>query len=111
MEKLAGVVRQLKAERDRASKNVERLNAALAALNGSFGNSQGKRIGTRPRLSAAARARIAAAQRARWAKVRGNAAQAKGTRPKRTLSAAARRKIAAAQRARWARVKAGKKAA
>jgi hypothetical protein len=114
MQKLAGVVRQLKIERTRASKEVERLDAALAALNGSFGNSYGKRAGIRPRLSAAARARIAAAQRARWAKLRGSVGQVKsatGKRPRRALSAAARKKIAAAQRARWARIKAGKKAA
>ena len=64
MNNLGSVVRQLQQERDRAQKQVERLDAALAALN----FSHGKQRRGRRRLSAAARARIAAAQRARWAK-------------------------------------------
>jgi hypothetical protein len=110
MNNLAGVVRLLKKEQDRLTKELRGIGAALAA----FGKAYGKQTGTRGRLSAAARARIAAAQRARWAKVRENkGAQAKVVpiRRKRTLSAAARRKIAAAQRARWAKVKAAKKTA
>jgi hypothetical protein len=109
MANLAGVVQQLRKERDQAARVVERLDAALAALNGA---SYGRKTGTRRRLSAAARARIAAAQRARWAKVRGNAGKKQNVvsmPKKRTMSAAARRKIAAAQRARWAKVKAAQK--
>jgi hypothetical protein len=109
MDNLAGVVRLLKKEQDRLTKELRGVGAALAA----FGKTYGKQ-GSRGRLSAAARARIAAAQRARWAKVRENkGAQTKivPIRGKRTLSAAARKKIAAAQRARWAKVKAGKKTA
>ena len=109
MANLAGVVQQLRKERDQAAKIVERLDAALAALNG---GSYGKRTGTRSRLSAAARARIAAAQRARWAKVRRNAGQKQNVvsmPKKKTMSAAARRKIAAAQRLRWAKVKAAQR--
>jgi len=109
---LAGVVQQLRKERDQAARTVEQLDAALAALNGA---SSGKRTGTRSRLSSAARARIAAAQRARWAKVRANGGQP-AQKPKvvsmpkkKTMSAAARRKIASAQRARWAKVKAEQK--
>ena len=98
------VVRQLEHERARTAKELERLDAALAALNGSHRKgASGKR-----RLSAAARKRIAAAQRARWAKLRRHAVGAKSAAKsprKRTLSAAARKKIAAAQRARWAKVK------
>jgi hypothetical protein len=109
MANLAGVVQQLRKERDRAEKTVEQLAAALDALTGVSGN--GTR--TRSRLSAAARARIAAAQRARWAKVRRNAGQKQNVvsmpKKKRTMSAAARRKIAAAQRARWAKAKATQK--
>jgi len=110
MANLAGVIQQLRRERDRATRTVEQLDAALAALNGTSSSTSGRR----GRLSAAARARIAAAQRARWAKVRANGGQKKKqnvvTMPKRkTMSAAARRKIAAAQRARWAKVKAGQK--
>ena len=109
MSNLAGVVQQLRKERDRAARTVERLEAALAALDGS---SYGKRTVTRSRMSAAGRARIAAAQRARWAKVRRNGGLKRNvvTMPQRkTMSAASRRKIAAAQKARWARVKAAQK--
>jgi len=52
----------VKAEQDQVAREVERLDAALAALNGSHGKLRGT-------LSASAQARIAAAQRARWTKV------------------------------------------
>jgi len=109
MSNLAGVVRLLKKEQDRLTKELRGIGAALAA----FGKAYRKGRGTR-KLSASARARIAAAQRARWAKVRsesGKQAKVVPIRGKRKLSAAARRKIAAAQRARWAKVKAEKKTA
>jgi hypothetical protein len=109
MANLSDVIQQIKREREQVAKEVERLDAALAALSGSTST---KASGTRNRLSAAARARIAAAQRARWAKVRANAGQKQNVvsmPKKKTLSVAARRKIAAAQRARWARVKAAEK--
>ena len=108
MANLAGVVQQLRKERDQAARTVEQLDAALAALSG---NSRHK-ASTRNPLSAAARARIAAAQRARWAKVRGHGKQKQSvvTVPKKkSMSAAARRKIAAAQRARWAKSKSAQK--
>jgi len=97
---IAIVVRQLKEERDRAAQQVERLNAALAALSR---NSHGERTGGGT-LSAAARARIRAAQRARWAKVRASKGSANSA-TRRTMSAAARAKIAQAQRLRWAKHK------
>jgi hypothetical protein len=105
---LAGVVQQLRKERDQAARTVEQLDAALAALDG---GSYGRRTGTRRKISRAGRARIAAAQKARWAKVRGTGKQKQNvvTMPKKKMSAAARRKIAAAQRARWAKVKAAQK--
>lgn len=114
MANLAGVVQQLKQERDQAAKTMERIDAALTALTGA---SHGKSSSARSRLSAAARARIAAAQRARWAKVRGQDAQTAqkakakivSMPKKKTMSAAARKKIAAAQRARWAKLKAVRK--
>ena len=96
MANLAGIVQQLRKERDQAARTVERLDAALSALNG---GSFGKTTKTRSRMSAAGRARIAAAQRARWAKVRRNGGQKQnvvGMPLKKTMSAAARRKIAAA---------------
>jgi len=109
MANLAGVVRQLRKERDQAARTVQQLDAALAALNG---GSYGRRTGTTRKISAAGRARIAAAQRARWAKARGTGKQKQNVvsmPKKKTMSAAARRKIAAAQRARWAKVKASQK--
>jgi hypothetical protein len=107
MAEIAGVLQQLKKERERALREVEQLDAALAALGGVHGRQ------TTRKISAAGKARIAAAQRARWAKVKregGQAARGATAPRKRTMSAGARRKIAAAQRARWAKVKAGKKA-
>jgi hypothetical protein len=73
MSNLVKVTAQLRKERDKAQKRVERLDHALAAL----GNLDGlrardrspKRIGRKRRtMSAAVRRKIAAAQRARWAK-------------------------------------------
>jgi len=109
MANLAGIVQQLRKERDRAARTVEQLDAALVALDG---GSYGRKTGTRRKISAAGRARIAAAQRARWAKVRRNGGHKQNVvaMPKeKTMSAAARRKIAAAQKARWAKVKAAQK--
>ncbi len=105
MNNVTGLVRLLKKEQDRLTKELRGIGAALAA----FGHAYGKRTGTR-KLSASARARIAAAQKARWAKVR-ETAKVVPIRAKRTLSAVARKKIAAAQRARWAKVKAARKMA
>jgi len=72
MPKLSGLVAELRTERDRAQREVEQLNAALAALGG-LGHAgarspRGRAVKKRKPLSAAARKRIAAAQRARWAK-------------------------------------------
>ena len=107
MANLAGVVQQLRKERDQAARTVERLDAALAALDGgSYRKKTGRKI------SAAGRARIAAAQRARWAKVRGNSKQKQNVvtmSKKKTMSAVARKKIAAAQRVRWAKVRAAQR--
>lgn len=105
MAKMTGVVQLLEKERDRLTKELKGITAALAAFGHAYTRGTGKR-----QLSAAARARIAAAQKARWAKFRQDA-KVVPIRAKRTMSAAARRKIAAAQRARWAKVKAGKKTA
>ena len=109
MANLTGVVRLLKKEQDRLTRELRGITAALAAFGKVYSNGSGPR-----KLSASARARIAAAQRARWAKARKNAgsrAKVVPIKSKRKLSAAARKKIAAAQRARWAKVKAAKKTA
>jgi hypothetical protein len=66
---LADVVKDLRIERGRLANELERVDAALAAL----GSLNGRKVnGRRKRrtMSAAARAKIAAAQRARWAKVK-----------------------------------------
>jgi hypothetical protein len=72
MLKLSGLVADLRTERDRAQKEVEQLNAALAALGGrgqaGARSTRGRAVKKRKPMSAAARKRIAAAQRARWAK-------------------------------------------
>lgn len=99
MGKLSGVVQQLKREWERAQKEVQRIDAALAAL-GNLSSNGSLRQHT---MSAAARKRISLAQKARWAE--------KQAKPRRTMSASARRRIAAAQRARWAKTKAQSKKA
>jgi hypothetical protein len=109
MDNLRGVVRFLKNEHDRLSKELRGIGGALAAFGKTYRNGTATR-----RISEAGRARIAAAQKARWAKIKGKAAEPTKVVPigaKRTMSTAARRKIAAAQRARWARVKMEKKTA
>lgn len=70
---LTTAVRQLKQERARTQKEVEKLDAAIRVLSGLSGTGRGldrgrAGIGKRRTMSAAARKRIAAAQRARWAK-------------------------------------------
>jgi hypothetical protein len=67
MSNLSAVVRQLKEARTKAARDVSRLDAAIAALNGVDHNAD---AATRPKrvMSASARRRIATAQRARWAK-------------------------------------------
>lgn len=110
MTQLAGVVRLLKIEHDRLTKQIHGISAALSA----FGAVYGKQNGARSKMSAAGRARIAEAQRKRWANVRAKSGQAKslaGGPKRRTMSSSARKKIAAAQRLRWAKLRAGKKVA
>jgi len=107
MTNMGGVVRLLKKEHDRLSKEIEAVGAALIA----FGVAYAKGTTRRGTMSAAGRARIAAAQRARWARVKaesGNPSVVTSTK-KRSMSASARKRIAAAQRARWAKVKAAKR--
>jgi hypothetical protein len=68
MAHLSGVVKALRMERQRATKQIEQIDAALAVL-GSL-NSRGRAGKRGHTMSAAARRKIAAAQRARWAKLR-----------------------------------------
>jgi hypothetical protein len=105
---LTGVVQELKKERDLAQTELERLDAALAALGNLDGagrvlHRQGRRV------SAAARARMAAAQGARRAREReATPVRLKGPIPiraRRRISAAGLASIRAAQKARWAKWK------
>jgi|SRR5580704_1754925 hypothetical protein len=109
MTQLAGVVRLLKTEHERLTKQIQGISAALLA----FGAEYGKANGGRGKISPAGRARIAEAQRQRWAKLKGKTGQTKSaaTPKRRRMSAAARRKIAAAQRLRWSKVRASQKKA
>ena len=106
MPNLDSVLAQLRQER-------ERLNAAIAALEGVTTNSGSRR--TTNRISAAGRRRIAAAQKARWAKLKAgkNVVPISKATPKakRRLSRAGRKRIAAAQQARWAALRKKRKAA
>jgi hypothetical protein len=70
MSQLAGVVRLLKTEHDRLTRQLQGVSAALSA----FGAAYGKPKAKRSKMSAAGRKRIAAAQKLRWAKVRAKAA-------------------------------------
>jgi len=96
MNHMSGVVQQLKKARERAHREVQRIEAALAALGSVSSN------GASRKMSAAGRRSISLAQKARWAK---QTAKGHAPKPKRTISAAGRKRIAAAQRARWAKVK------
>jgi len=114
MTQLDGVVRLLRTEHDRLSRQMRGISAALSAFGAAFGKT--KTTTVRRKISVAGRAKIAEAQRRRWAKVKegshANSASAakKNTTTKRSISAAGRKRIAAAQRARWAKLKANPKA-
>lgn len=75
MANLSVVIKQLRNERERTARELERLDNAIAALNHMGTRGTGKRVSRSRRagrkFSAAARARMAAAQRARWAKLKG----------------------------------------
>src|SRR5579862_2643559 len=111
MANLNRALNELRQERNRAEREVERLDEAISVLQALVGrNHLGRnarpgrtaRMG-RPhrKMSAAGRRKIAAAQRARWAKLKSKRLQ----RGKRHMSAAARNRIARAQRIRWAQLK------
>jgi hypothetical protein len=104
MRELAGVVRLLKTEQGRLTRELKAISSALSAFGATY---TGRKIRTR-RMSAAGRANIVAAQKARWAKARSNGSKTNvvAMPKKRRMSVAARKKIAAAQRARWAKAKA-----
>jgi hypothetical protein len=104
MEESMNIVSMLKAERDKVARQLNGLNAALAAFSGTY-----TRAGERHKMSAASRRKIAAAQRARWAKQKGQKV-ASIKAGKRRISAQGLANIRAAAKKRWAKVNAGKKA-
>ena len=99
------IIALLKAERDKVARQLNGLNAALAAFAGTY-----KTGSSRPRrkMSAAARARISAAQKARWAKAKGQEVFPIKA-GKRRMSAAGLANLRKATKARWAKVRAGRK--
>lgn len=100
MASLDAVIRQLREERSRIQSQLEGLDQAISALEGSTTT---KPLAGRRTMSVAGRRRIAEAQRRRWAKIKA------AGRKRRTLSPAARARIVAAQKARWAKFRAAKK--
>ena len=66
MANLSKTVNDLRGERNRLARELDRLDEAISVLSGLNGGSA--RRGGKRRLSAAARKRIADAQKARWAK-------------------------------------------
>jgi len=109
MVNLEGILQQLREQHAQARAQVQALEAAISALQGTSsagGLKSPPRI--RRRMSPAAKKRIAEAQRRRWAKVRAGAS-GKRSKGKRTLSSEARNSIIAAQKARWAKFRAEKK--
>ena len=99
----------LKVERDKVARQLNGLNAALAAFTGAHGRADKTKPRGRRKLSAKGLANIRAAQKARWAKQKGASIASTKSAPKRRISAAGRARIAAAARARWAKIKAGKR--
>jgi hypothetical protein len=99
------IIALLKSEKDKVTRQLNGLNAALAAFAGTYKSGTSR---PRRKMSAAARARIAASQKARWAKARGQ--KVVSIAPKRSrISPAGLARIRAAARARWAKVRAAKK--
>jgi hypothetical protein len=122
MSNLENALRELRGKRNRAEKEVEKLDqiiSGIESLNGTgvSHDSVSSETVQPKRISAASRRKMALAQKARWANLRKKSEPVsigKTSIPaptKRTMSASARKKIAAAVRARWAKIRAAKKAA
>lgn len=109
MANLEGILQQLREQHSLARAQVQALEAAISALQGTRSAGRIKSpLHVRRSMSPAARKRIAEAQRRRWAQVRAGAS-GKRSKGKRTLSPEARKRIIAAQKARWAKFRAKKK--
>jgi hypothetical protein len=121
MANLNNALQELRAERNRAQLQVDKLDQVISvieSLNSSGTPLNGTQAQPKRIISAASRRKMAAAQKARWARVgKGSqlavgAAKTTTSAPtKHTMSAAARKRIAAFQRARWAKIRAGQKKA
>jgi hypothetical protein len=100
------IIEQLKAERDKATRQVSALDTAIAALSGL----NAPRLHRPRKMSVAARARISAAQKARWAKQKGQKVVSIAPKSgKRHISATGLANIRKATKARWARWRAAQK--
>jgi hypothetical protein len=109
MGNLTSALQQLRAEREQAQLQLEKLDQAISVIESLDGSRASIQANQPTRIiSTASRRKMAQAQKARWAKARKESEPAKTTPApvRRTMSAAARRKIAAFQRARWAKLKA-----
>ena len=106
---MPNIIVLLKSERDRVARQLNGLNAALAAFAGAYGGRDGVKAPRRRKLSAQGLANIRAAQKARWAKRKAESVGSSKSTPKRRISATGRARIAAAARARWAKSRAQKK--
>lgn len=121
MSNLNSALQQLRDERKQAQTQIEKLDQAIAVIEGLSGRTNAGRATSTTRrsgrsLSAEARKRISEAQRARWAQRRKQSGSSSSAGPKavparKPLSPAARRRIAAAQKARWAKFRSQQKAA
>ena len=119
MSNLGNALQQLREERKQVQQQMQKLDAAISAIETVAGNGISARNGSNQPvrlISAASRRRMAQAQKARRARERQgtrSSATAKDTAPprKRTMSEAARKRIAAYQRARWAKFRAEQKKA
>jgi|HubBroStandDraft_6_1064221.scaffolds.fasta_scaffold439519_2 hypothetical protein len=69
MSDFSGVIQQLQNQKTAIESQLQRVNAAVAALKG-IGKTATGRMSSRRVMSASARRRIAAAQKTRWAKWR-----------------------------------------
>jgi hypothetical protein len=97
------IIAQLKAEREKAARQVNALDTAIRALSGvNSTRAHGLR-----KMSAAARARISASQKVRWARTRGQ--KVVSIAPKRHISAAGLANIRKATKARWRKWRAAQK--
>jgi hypothetical protein len=94
------IISLLKAERDKVARQLNGLNAALAAFAGKYSNA----ATPRRKMSSASRRKIAAAQRARWAKQKNKRAVPIKT-AKRRISPEGLANIRAAAKKRWAKLR------